>query len=208
MHILLDHHRHKLPATFSPASPLGDVLQWVRTRVPAGRVIVSVKHNDAVLNGAALTDARAQPLGSDPLELTSADQKELSLTMLGKLAALIEWLAPQHKQVATQLEQGSTAAALQRLQGILSAWHEIQCAFGNLAKMLDISAGDLRVNELTGDAVLDEFCRHLGEIQTALTSHDFVLLADILQYEMDGAVANWMALLEATLGLVEPVPAA
>jgi hypothetical protein len=44
----------------------------------------------------------------------------------------------------------------------------------------------------------------LGEIQTALQNQDFVLLADILQYEMDGAVANWMALLEATLGVVEP----
>jgi len=30
-----------------------------------------------------------------------------------------------------------------------------------------------------------------------------VLLADILQYEMDSAVANWTGLLEAALGVVE-----
>jgi hypothetical protein len=40
-------------------------------------------------------------------------------------------------------------------------------------------------------------------MHTALQNHDLVLLADILQYEMDGAVANWMNLLESTLALVE-----
>ena len=62
---------------------------------------------------------------------------------------------------------------------------------------------ELPVREMNGEAVLEEFCRQLGEI-TALRNRDFVLLADILQYEMDGAMANWMALLEATLGVVEP----
>ena len=72
---------------------------------------------------------------------------------------------------------------------------------------IELSVKDLRVHDLSGEAALDEFCRQLGEIQTALHHQDFVLLADILQYEMDGAVANWMALLEATLGVVEPVAA-
>ena len=54
-------------------------------------------------------------------------------------------------------------------------------------------------------AIVEEVCRHLGESQTALQNHDFVLLADILQYEMDGAVADWMSLREATVGVIEPV---
>jgi hypothetical protein len=102
------------------------------------------------------------------------------------------------------LERGQTQAALDRLKGILSAWQEIQAAYGNLVKMLELPLKELPVRELNGEAVLEEFCRQLGEIHTALHNRDFVLLADILQYEMDGAMANWMALLEATLGVVEP----
>jgi hypothetical protein len=207
MHILLDGHRHKLPGAFDDRSALGDILEWARTRLPTGRVIVSVKRDGVVLQGPALTDVRRDPVGDFAMELTSADRKELSLTMLGKLAALIEWLAPQHRQVASLLEQGNTPLALHRLQSVLAAWQQIQAAYGNLAKMLELSVKKLRVNELNGEAALDEFCRQLEEIQGALTNQDFVLLADILQYEMDGAVANWMALLEATLGVVEPVPA-
>ena len=125
--------------------------------------------------------------------------------MLGKLAAHPVACA-QHKDTAGLFERGETQKALERLQGLISTWHQIQAAYGNLAKMLDISPAQLPIQEVTGETVLNEFCEQLTEIQTALQNRDFVMLADILQYEMDGAVANWMALLEATLGVVEPVP--
>src|SRR3954447_2213364 len=115
MAILLDRHRHKLPVGFSTRSTIGDLLQWARAQLPAGRVIVAVKRDETLLEGDALTGARGEAIGEATLDLTSADQKELSLTMLGKLAALIEWLAPQHKDVASLLEQGNTPLALQRL---------------------------------------------------------------------------------------------
>jgi hypothetical protein len=147
------------------------------------------------------------------------DQKDLALTTIGKLAALIEWLTPQHKSIATLLEQGNSALALARLGEVLSAWHQIQTAYGNLAKLVGITMNELRVHDgggagggawggVTGEIVLNEFCNQLSEMQTSLKNHDLVLLADILQYEMDGAAANWMSLLEATLAIVEPQSAA
>jgi len=204
MPVLLDHRPLVLIQGLTDESTIGEVLKWAGTRLPEGRILVKIQLGERVLEGAALTEARGEPLGEGTLRLTSADRKELSLTMLGKLAALIDWLMPQHKDVAGMLERGQTQAALDRLKGILSAWQEIQAAYGNLVKMLELPLKELPVRELNGEAVLEEFCRQLGEIQTALHNRDFVLLADILQYEMDGAMANWMALLEATLGVVEP----
>jgi hypothetical protein len=204
MPVLLDRKAQTLPEGLTAKDSVGDILQWARTRVAKGRVLVKIQLGEDVLEGAALTHARRKPLGESTLALTTADQKELSLTMLGKLAALIEWLSPQHKEVAGDLERGQTQHALDRLGGIISAWEQIQAAYGNLAKMLGLSLKELPVREMNGEAVLEEFCRQLGEMQTALRNKDFVLLADILQYEMDGAIANWMGLLEATLGVVEP----
>jgi hypothetical protein len=205
--ILLDQQPLALPTYLNDHSTLGDALKWVRTLLAPGHVVVKVQRDGKLLEGPALSRSRREPLGNSEIVLASAVQKDLSLTMLGKLAALIEWLAPQHKEVAGELERGSTQHALERLGNILSAWQQIQEAYGNLARMLEISLKDLRVTELDGEAVLNEFCQQLTEIQGALAQRDFVLLSDILQYEMDGAVANWMALLEATLGIVEPVPA-
>jgi hypothetical protein len=203
--LILDQQPQNPPPYLTDHSTIGDYLKWARTLLPPGQTIVKILLDEKLVEGPALTRVRRNSLGTSTLSLTSTNQKELALTMLGKLAALIEWLAPQHRDVAALLERGNTQAGLQRLQGILSAWQEIQSAYANLAKMLGISLKDLPVHELHGEAVLNEFCRQLSEIQTALQNSDFVLLADILQYEMDGAIANWMSLLEATLGIVEPV---
>ncbi len=207
MPVLLDRKVQAFSEGLTAQDSLGDILRWAGARVAKGRVLVKIQLGEEVLEGAALAHARRKPLGAATLALTTADQKELSLTMLGKLAALIEWLSPQHKEVAGALERGQTQHALDRLKGIISAWEQIQAAYGNLAKMLSLSLEELPVREMNGEAVLDEFCRQLSEMQTALKNKDFVLLADILQYEMDGAIANWMGLLEATLGVVEPVGA-
>jgi hypothetical protein len=207
MPVLLDRKVQAFSEGLTAKDTVGDFLKWAGARVPKGRVLVKIQLGHDVLEGEPLEHARRMPLGETTLALTTADEKELSLTTLGKLAALIEWLAPQHKQVAGELERGQTQHALDRLGGIISAWQQIQAAYGNLAKMLHLSLQDLPVRDMTGEAVLEEFCRQLAEMQTALQHKDFVLLADILQYEMDGAEANWMGLLEATLGVVEPADA-
>jgi hypothetical protein len=207
MSIFLNKQPLTLPPYLTAHSTLGDTLKWVRTQLPAGYVVVAIDRDGKLLEGPDLVHAKKEPIGTSTITLTSAIQKDLALTMLGKLAALIEWLAPQHKNVASELERGATQHGLERLANIVSAWQQIQAAYGNLAKMLDLSLVDLPVREMTGEAVLAEFCRQLAEMQAALSQKDFVLLADILQYEMEGAVANWMALLEATLGVIEPVVA-
>lgn len=204
MPVFLDNHLCDAPAHLTAASTVGEHLKWVRTLLPKGRILVKVNLNNTLLEGPSLSHSRRDPLGDATLSLHSADQKELSLTMLGKLAALIQWLAPQHKEVASLLERGNTQLGLERLTSIVSAWQQIQSAYGNLAKMVGISVSELPVHDLTGEALLNEFCTQLSEMQTALQNRDFVLLSDILQYEMDGAVANWMALLESTLGVIDP----
>ena len=204
MPLLLDDRQPALPPYLTSDSTLGDHLSWVQTQLPEGRVLTQIRLNEVLLDSAQLAAVRKNTLASGILSLTTADRRELALTTLGKLAALVQWLAPQHKEVAATLERGDIQPALNRLQELISAWQQIQSAYANLAKLLEISLAELAVGELKGDTVLQEFCNQLGEIQTALQAKDFVLLADILQYEMDAAVTHWINLLSATLGVADP----
>ena len=192
-----------LDLSFPASATVGDALAAAQKRLPAGRIAATIILDGVTREGPALTAARSEAVNGRSLTIISADQHDVSLAMLGRLAALIEWLAPQHKTVATQLEKGDQAAAFDGLGRIFSTWQNIQSAYSSLAKLNGITLGQLPVRALTGEIVLNEFVQHLTDMQAALQKHDLVLLADILQYEMDGAVATWMALLEATLGVVE-----
>jgi hypothetical protein len=193
-----------LPAT----ATLSDALAWANTQLPPGKLITRIQLGDTLLEGDAIGNARSTPLAGKTLSLASLDTHELSLSMIGRLAALIEWLAPQHKQVAALLEKGDQAAAFQGLARIFSTWQNIQSGFGNVAKLNTLTLATLPVRRLHAEALMNEFSGHLTEMQKALQNRDLVMLADILQYEMDGAVANWMSLLEATLSVVQGETAA
>ncbi|MCL2649059.1 MAG: hypothetical protein FWD61_19010 [Phycisphaerales bacterium] len=209
MPILLDRSPATPPAGLDTDLTPAQALQWAQSQVQPDHVIVKVE-----LDGKLLDFASPSPVVNDSsllaqrtLAISTSPRKDLALTTIGKLAALIEWLAPQHKDVARLLEQGNTSTAFTRFAELISAWQHIQFAYGNLAKLLNLTMNQLPVRDLGpsgGEIVLNEFCNQLAEMQTALKNQDFVLLADILQYEMDGAVANWMSLLESTLAIVEP----
>src|SRR5689334_18150052 len=98
MPLLLDKRLQSPPANLSTESTVGDFLKWAQTLLPEGRIVVKILRDEELLEDSSLARARRDSLGKSTLSLTTADRKELSLTMLGKLAALIEWLTPQHKQ--------------------------------------------------------------------------------------------------------------
>jgi hypothetical protein len=205
MTILIDNapFAHNLPDNHT----LAQAIAWAQAQLPEGKIITKIELDAITLEGDALNTARPQPVGGRKLSLGTSDRKELSLSTLGRLYAMVEWLTPQHKEVAALLEQGNQAAAFEKLGRVFSMWQQVQAAFAGLAKLNEIVLSQLPVRELTGEAVLNEFCRQLGEMQAALQNRDLVLLADILQYEMDGASANWVSLLESTLAVVEPAAA-
>ncbi|MGN6370383.1 MAG: hypothetical protein ACTHN5_19180 [Phycisphaerae bacterium] len=194
---------HTLPDNHT----LAQAIAWAQSQLPEGKIITKIELDGLPLEGESLANARPHPVGGRKLSLGTADRKELSLSMLGRLYAMVEWLTPQHKEVAALLEQGNQAAAFEKLARVFSMWQQVQAAYAGLAKLNNITLGQLSVRELTGEAVLNEFCHQLGEMQSALRNRDLVLLADILQYEMDGAAANWVSLLESTLAVVEPAAA-
>jgi hypothetical protein len=202
MPILLD--AQPLPSDLAPDATLDDALTLITRQLPPGQVIVKVELDGQPIDGPALTLSRTTSISGRDLAISTADQKQLALTMLGKLHALIQWLAPQHAATAQLLEKGQIPQALEKLAGLLSAWQQIQTSYTSLLTLLHLGLEDLPVRDLTADTLMSEFRNQLLELQTALQNKDYVLLADILQYEMDGVVANWTALLESTLAQIAP----
>lgn len=188
----------------APNPTLGDAMAWLQAELAAtGKVVVKVEMDGQSLDGPALTSARSWPIDLRHVAFITADQKQLARTMVGKLAALVEYLAGQHAEIAQLIEKNQSPAALERLGGVISAWQQIQQGYASTVRMLRINLDEVQISGSSASALLADFCNQLASIQEALQNHDLVLLADILQYEMDKAIATWVALLEAIVAYID-----
>ncbi len=185
-------------------STLGDAMGLLHQQISkSGKVIIKVQVDGQELAGEALAAARAQAVGARAVTISTTSQTELAKSMIGRLAALVEYLGGQHRRVAELIEQGQSSKALEQFASVLGAWQQVNQSYVSLLKFLSTSLDDLMVREIPASEVVADFHRQLNEIAGALKNQDLVLLADILQYEMDSAIENWTGLLEAALGVVE-----
>jgi hypothetical protein len=190
-----------------PSAPtLGHLLDWLHANPQAtGRVVVRIVIDGNALEGDALNQSENLPLTGRSVAIETAQQSELSHTMLGKLAALVDFLGQRQHAIADLLSQGDSPKALAQLSDLLSAWHQVQQAFTSLTRLLRVDLTRQIVGDRPAMQLVDEFRGHLEEIQLALQNQDMVLLGDVLQYEMDAAIKNWNDLLATTLGIVDGV---
>jgi len=203
MTIMLD--EQAVDTQSSSLKTLGDALDWLRKHIKGtGRIIVKVEMDGQELDGQQISDGSNIAITDRAVRFATANQKDLSMTLLGKLHALVTFLGQQHQQVAGAIEKGQQTAALKQLTEVLTAWQQVHMAYSGLVNMLKLDLATLPVGERTGQDLIRDFSRQLSEIAQALANKDMVLLGDILQYEMDSAIENWNQLLAATLGAVDP----
>ncbi len=189
----------------SPMATLADALNWAQDHMSgSGRIIVKVVVDGQELSGQEISQGASFSIQDRSVQFETANQKDLSLKLLGKMHALIQFLAAQHQSIAGNLEKGQQAIAMKQLGEVLTAWQQVHMAYSGLINMLKIDLSLLAVGERSGESLVQDFSNQLREISNALKNKDMVLLGDILQYEMDGAIQNWNLLLAATLAVVDP----
>lgn len=203
MTIMLDEQTIDTQST--SISTLADALDLAQGKISGtGRIIVTVHLDGQELNGQQISNGSSLSIVDRTVRLGTADQKQLSLTLLGKIHALVEFLGKQQIEVAGALEKGQQAVALKQLADVLGAWQQIHTAYSGLVNMIKLDLAALQIGQRSGQDVIQQFSQQLREIANALSNKDMVLLGDILQYEMDSAIQNWNELLAATLGVIDP----
>jgi hypothetical protein len=199
MPVTLD--QQTLSLDVAPTTTLGQTMRWVQERLAEkGKVVIKVELDGQLLQGQLLTASDDLPIGRRALGFASASRKELATNMLAKMAALLEFIATQHQPIAHDLETGNTKAGMKRLGETIGYWNQVQAAFNQTLQLIGITLPQLHCGDLPATDALAQFTSQLTEIHGALQSKDTVLLADIMQYEMDGAVSLWTLLLEAAMG--------
>ncbi|RJP35221.1 MAG: hypothetical protein C4547_09705 [Phycisphaerales bacterium] len=195
MDVFVDDHR----VDFSP----GDretlesaVRRLQRESCPRDHVVVGVRCDGLHLTGDELSRAMDRPVGDfHSLEVATSTPSALVRGAAGEASQMLREVDEQRRRCAGLLSQGKTAEGIAALTACLGVWQQVHDAATKSIHMLDIDPASVRVGGQPLEKSLALPMDRLQTVRDALQSQDFVLLADVLEYEFDEVVAQWQALL-------------
>ena len=197
--ILVDGHPEALD--ISPGATVASVFELVRERiVTRGRVIVEIILNEQQsLTWGDGNPSWALAFGPDfVLSLHCDTPLRLSTSLLEQAITTLPAIAEQHRAAAVTLRGDDQPAGIEQMLAVVPWWQDLQRLFANICSLLQI---DLQtpewqsLNEQLASA-LERLSEQLGELREAADIGDFVLLADLMEYELAPLAEEWQDLCE------------
>ncbi len=139
---------------------------------------------------------QAEDIGTDSfkmLELKSVPVQEMAEQMTAELYKVVALMAKGGRGVAELFRQGDDAEALETYQDLLDVIRSFLNLIGVLRETFPVSE---QREFLAASQELNELFTEMSEV---LANEDWILLADLLEYEFLPAVENW----EKVIGAIE-----
>jgi len=172
---------------------LEDALHVVQSRICApGHVVVAVHCDGTNVPPNAMSETLKRSVDSfDRLEVYTGTKESLVIDAMSQAAASLEASETKAQEIARRLTAGNSADAIASLGESLRVWQQIHQAVGQSILMLGLNPEDLRIRDVPLADALDRPRGVLTQIKQALLSQDYVLLADLLQYEFSDVTDLW-----------------
>lgn len=130
------------------------------------------------------------------VDFSTCQTTALASAALAQAAELLGQLSASEASVAGLLNQGQTDKAIEVLQTTFFGWNQVHQAVAKSSQLLNWPLDEMTLDDKPITAVFEQLAGLLGEVRQALESQDYVLLADLLQYEFGPITAKWQGLLE------------
>lgn len=180
----------------APAS-LEALVEQVRREHLGERVVVEI-----ALNGHSLvTDSLERQLpaklaDADQVDLASAAPRALAVEALRETATRLSDAAQAHHRAAETLQGGRVVDAVNDFGALLNVWQDCQRTITDAAVLLREDVTTRLIDQRTIRDQFNDLAHKLREVRDAFESRDFVLLADLLEFEMPGLCRRWSELLD------------
>lgn len=169
-------------------------------------IIVAVRRDGLQLLGDELAEALLEPISAgECLELTSALPYQLIYSAASEAARLVDEIDEQRNGVADELCTGDPQNALAKLQLNLQKWQQVHTAITQSITLLERVGATFPLDRSELVAALQSPREHLEQIRSALSSTDYVLLADLLQYDFETVLGLWRKLIVVIQSQTAPV---
>lgn len=185
-----------LEAEFPVGLTLQGLLDRVRPHCGPQRLIVGVERNGAPLVADELCTALGEPLALvDQIDVTTGDQFQIVAAALRDVALQLDDTLLELPPLAGELQAGRVADAMKQVDGFIRVWQSTQRAVTESSALLgrDLTLRtyqDRPIQQHTADLLA-----RLRELRDGFQARDFVLIADLMQFEMPALCETWRDLL-------------
>lgn len=203
----MDVYLDEQPLTVSEMpSTLGELISRAReTAAKGGRVIVSVFCDGRDISNNDLEARRAEPADSlSRVEFTSGHPAQIVQDALAQALTILDGTEPECARVVEWLTQGQTQQAATALGQCFRAWAQVHTAIIQSVALLGLDLETMVVNGQRLEAALLAIADQLKQVKEVLEAGDYVLLADLLQYEFGQSTGRWRGTIEAIQARLEP----
>ncbi|MCA9242834.1 MAG: hypothetical protein KDA32_02675 [Phycisphaerales bacterium] len=188
------------------AETLQALLDQVREGLGQGRIIVAVTVNARPLVGDALSMALAEaPQGEITLE--TANAPEVVASAFRDVANQLNVAGSAQADLAARLNADGVASVAPELGAFCGIWANCQKTLNDAGALLQRDFGAFEYDGETLTTRLASLSEKLRELRDAFDHRDFMLAADLLQFEMPEQCATWSQMMGEIAADVEKVSA-
>lgn len=167
-----------------------------RTVGAQGRTVTAVFCDGRELDAEQLTQALQSPINEFArLELRSQPAALVAGRIFSQAAALFEETEKDQPLIVEMLNEGNMVRGMELLAGSFRLWQQAHEAVTHAVRLAGIQLDEIRIGETASLDIINGLREKLAQIKEALEARDFVMLADILQYELTETIENWKALI-------------
>lgn len=185
-----------------PETTIGQLIGAAKVRLQGTHeMVLGVRCDDEEVPSEQLDDVI--PLACslfDSVRVITGDAREVVADALMVTRRALATTYAQTRSVCEKLAAGSIQAAMQEMVECSCVWSRVHQAVVQSCSLLSINPSSALIAGRPLAEWLGDIAKMLIGIKSAMESRDYVLLADILRYEIDDVLGGWEQMLE---GLIE-----
>ncbi|MBL8880938.1 MAG: hypothetical protein JNG88_17630 [Phycisphaerales bacterium] len=168
------------------------------------RMLVAVRLNGKLLDEAGLDSTLKNTLSdSDQVDLESGSRQEVAVGALRGVADNLRDAGDTVGDVSQQLNNGQIDDAMKQIAAFIGLWQTTRTA---IVQCCTVLSRDLTREHVDGQPISDRFgelATRLTELRDAMQTRDFVLVSDLLFYEMPTLCGEWSDMLRQLADVIE-----
>lgn len=157
-----------------------------------GQLVVGLRCDGREIPANALAEALKKHVTAFArLEVSTGVRSELVAEAMTQASACLTQTEEACERIADLLTQGETGQAVESLGECLRVWQQIHEAVAKSIEMMQLDPEATQVNDDPLAVAIGAPKEVLLQIKEALQRQDYVLLADVLQYEFSEVINRW-----------------